>query len=220
MRLSVFCLGLALAASPGLAACPSSCISVPPASCSTAARTDTTIAAPACANALHAGYDIPQGILFLTASSTFGGCTPAVTVVDDYVVHGALGSPGTFGAILEVIASWECGITPGSIDVNLTEGTANNARNYLKVTDIDCFFGPPTRTFELYVPLAVTPETPFRLTSSLAFSLGQQQAFDVHGTLRFTGLPTGSAITSCKGYVEGAVPARATSWGKLKAGYR
>jgi len=220
MRLSILCILLALGAAPAFATCPASCINVPPPSCSFAATADTTLAVPSCSNALHAGFDIPQGTLFLSAGSPFGGCTPSVTMVDDYVVHGPLGPEGTFGAILEVTESWECGITPGSIDVNLTEGTSNNARYYMKIWDLTCYLGPPTQTFELYVPLAVSPETPFRLSSEITFGMGQQQVFDAHATLRFTGLPPGSAITSCKGFVEGSVPARPTSWGRLKAGYR
>jgi hypothetical protein len=212
---------LAVAVNASAQTCPSSCIRMPAGqSCSTAPAVDST--GTACTQAMHAAFDVPHGSLALAMGSPFTGCSGSVTMVDDYVVHGSLGPPGTFSAILTVNLAWTCGTSPfpGSIDVNLTQDGSNNARGFWKVSDVDCFLGPPAPAIPLILPIAIAPETPFRLASSIALSLGQQEAFDVRATLTFSGLPAGSSITSCKGYVEGSVPARTASWGRLKATYR
>ena len=81
--------------------------------------------------------------------------------------------------------------------------------------------------YHFEMPLTITPtfDVPFALSTILELQVSGLGAnlygrADLGTRLRFDRLPSGARVTSCRGFVNGTVPVRASSWGRIKATYR
>ncbi len=78
----------------------------------------------------------------------------------------------------------------------------------------------PTSSYDLALPVQAIAGQTFRLhfeidVNNLGPVLGSGS-----GTFSFTGLPPGTAVTSCQGYISDyTVPTHASTWGRLRLAY-
>jgi hypothetical protein len=72
------------------------------------------------------------------------------------------------------------------------------------------------------LPVTITAGTPLPISFMLEAyeAAGGSNGAHGTGTIRFTSLPTGVHVVSCKGYSSDVTPARTQSWGALKVLYR
>lgn len=138
---------------------------------------------------------------------------------DRFTIEGLpIGTPLALTAAVDAVGS-ACGGDVATIRVDLFHAASSSG---------ELFFGPfpgsgqpcpnpETRTLEVPVPVVVG--TPFDVRVEIrAGSTGRGQATAL---LRFTGLPPGTRIRSCKGYsFDVPVPTMNTSWGSVKSSYR
>lgn len=210
------------------AGCPENCIRIPNVgtSCSPAAVRDTALTAVQtghmCTDDFEARYDIPQATLFLASGSPFGGCDPEITVEDDFIVHGlADGTPVSFTGRFEVSAESYCQLGFGGVTASLRAGAGIPASLAWALGQDDCENPVPNVRAEiLTVPISGLAGSPIRMRFVLGATMGELFGASVLGKFGFDGLPNGTTIVSCNGFVDGPVPARPASWGKLKAQYR
>lgn len=171
------------------------------------------------AGASHASYSVPAGTINLSFGCSGGGGTPecgsggGVYVEDDFSIFGL--PPGT----------------PVSITAHLTGGLSGGYGGFMYAFveailsdangNTQSVSGPPPESYDLALPVQAIAGQTFRLHfeltgSSLGFISGSGS-----GTFSFSGLPPGTAVTSCQGYTSSpVVAARHSTWGKLKSVYR
>jgi len=152
-------------------------------------------------------YDIPHARFFVD-TRVYGDCGASahVTVQDDFRVIGlAAGTPVAITVVLHVSANWSGG--------SVSDAYGNQASIF--ITPYDGGLG------DVSLPISALGQQPFRLT----FDSKAQADYAISGqascSFSFTGLPPGTAVVSCNGYVsDQPVAARPTSWGRLKSMYR
>lgn len=229
--LAPFLLALSLAAiaSSAHADCPGSTFLVGGLDPSTpiplvAAACDTTLAPHGC-DELHGRYLVNAGLLIAASYSgcpNTGGPWPAgieTVLEDDFTVTGLpAGTPISLHVVLDLRGfaesfspPWEGG--GGRLRGLVREGTSNEVSLQRSTTQA----GPASVNEPLTLTIAAVAGTPFRLRFAVRGEALEGRA-EMEGAFRFTGLPPGALVQSCRGYSSGApVPARASTWGALKA---
>jgi hypothetical protein len=153
-----------------------------------------------------ASYDIPAGRFSVNASFPAGCGGGAIVVVqDDFKVIGLpAGTPLQIVAVLHASAN--------SATTTLTDSDGN----HVTIGAI----GQGT-IGDVTLPIAAIAEQPFHLTFDALAGVNAAVSGAVDADFHFTGLPPGTAVVSCNGYVsDRSVPVRAITWGRLKAHYR
>ncbi len=149
-------------------------------------------------------YDLVAGTIEVSSYSySYDIFETWLQTQDDFVIEGpSSATPIRVVAILNVTAYRS--------EIQLSSGIAS-------VSSDDA--GPANQTLRL--DLDKLPGEHFTL-GILVSSHGDpdQGTASGRGTLRFTSLPPGYALTSCQGYAALPVATRATSWGRLKQIYR
>lgn len=159
-------------------------------------------------------YDMSQGSAFLRRVAGLGGGGASLDLVDDYTINGLPdGTPVSLSAKLAAYGntppysgshgpSWR--VTLGS-ETNTVIG-GNAYQDWSQV---------------LTLPVSAPAGVPFRIHFLLEIFNGFDSLVENEGAeLHFEGLPVGAVITSCHGYIQGAVPTASATWGSLKARYR
>ena len=153
-----------------------------------------------------ASYDIPDGRFSVSASFP-GDCGGAarVDVHDDFKVIGLpAGTPLPIVAVLHASAT--------SATTTIADADGNHVT-----------FGASDEgaVGEVTLPIAAVAEQPFRLTFDAQAGANSPVSGTALADFHFTGLPPGTAVVSCNGYVsDRSVRVQTTNWGKLKALYR
>jgi len=157
------------------------------------------------------GYDIPAGTLYIDEGGGLGSCYGVVTVEDDFVVSGATpGAPIALSAQLAIETSIVSGKTGASAGGGLRVGA--NGVGWGTSTG-----GESSTVLALAVSAIVG--TPFHLVMNV-WGSSAESAGSAHGIFSFAELPSGVTVTSCRGFAQGAVAARTSTWGLIKALYR
>ena len=182
--------------------------------CSTDPTLDTP--APACVYGDPAGYDIPEGTLYATAIDPFGCCGIRTTVEDEFRVTGLPeGTPIALQCQFSVVVDAWCilggGIARAGIEVVGGESQQSEWPDYL--------FGEGPLDTTFVVPVEIASGTPFSMRYFVEASFGECYG-TVSGAFAFSGLPEGTMIASCNGFLDGPVQITSASWGRLKAIYR
>jgi hypothetical protein len=140
-------------------------------------------------------------------NSLYGPGATFVSVADDYTLLGPAGPPIPFEVVLKLDSTIEI------------EGTTS-AEAWVMGSASELLQLTATGTAQTVLPISAAPGTTFRV-SALTGAVGGHLAGTglAVGTIRFRGLPSGYAITSCHGG-EIPVPTLATTWGRVKASYR
>lgn len=173
----------------------------------------------------HAGFDLPAGTV--TVSRAVGGVNWTRSIAtDDFDVTGVpAGTPIGVIAEFEVdgfVTSPGCGGSGcgGYFQASLTQGANSNAE---QVTLPNPFAGgivPLQQTLTL--PITIIAGSPLSVAFELAVFVpaGGNAGGSGSGTIRFSGLPPGVQVVSCKGFGSSTTPARGTTWGRLKTHHR
>jgi hypothetical protein len=122
-------------------------------------------------------------------------------------VDGAVWTPGCGGS--------GCG---GRYSVDLIHGNDS-----LGVYHSDALFnGRRDHHDEIQLPVTIVAGQPerIRIHAHGARNPGGSHLSEALSVLTFTGLDAGVGVTSCKGFADGTVPVRATTWGRMKVIYR
>ena len=139
------------------------------------------------------------------------GVTPGtpVSLVAEFSVDGAVWTPACGGS-----GCW------GNLFISIAQGGVS-ATQYAQV---NIFTGQPPRPVHLVarLPVELVAGQPVVLDFLIA---GSESAGGNHfviggGAYRFVEAPPGVVVVSCQGYAAGSTPARAASWGRVKATYR
>src|SRR5262245_14566433 len=153
------------------------------------------------------GYSIPGASLTADASDVGDcGAFANVTVVDDFRVVGVpAGTPVAITAVLHV----DC-----------YNAGASMSDAFGHSVSFAIAFEPGT--VDRSLPIAALAEQPFRLTFTAGAGADYARTgSQVNASFHFTGLPPGTAVVSCNGYVsDQSVAVRPASWGRLKSLYR
>lgn len=166
-----------------------------------------------------ASYNVPAGTLSLSfgCSGAGGECgsSGGVYVEDDFSVFGLpAGTPVSLTAHLSGFLNGG-GLPPlySSVTAHLQDTNGNDVTASTPL--------PNGSDYALTFPVQAIAGQTFRLHFELSgYSLGPVPGSG-SGTFSFTGLPPGTAITSCQGFVsDPAVSAHASTWGGLRAIYR
>ena len=187
------------------ASCPTNQILVPgaPGSVDTNLPADSRVG-----DLASAAYDIPAGTLRASAgaSDTDQG-SASLSVQDEFHLVGL--PPGTPVALVAHL-----GGTGLSAHVEIHDAFGHGVADD---------FDPSVRSsLDLALDLPVVSDQPFMVRYDLSMSGGGIYGSD-SANLRFSfaGVPPGVAVVSCNGYVsDRTVPARRSTWGRLKARYR
>jgi len=153
-------------------------------------------------------YSIPAAQLSASSGSSGAmGTGGSVLVQDDFTLIGpAAGTPATLTVHMAVGRS-------GYLAAYLRDGLGTETSTSGDGTD--------NSPVDLTLDVAALAGQPFRLQFELVvynYYVGDGSVF---AHFSFTGIPPGAAVVSCNGYASGqVVPARATSWGRLKSLYR
>jgi hypothetical protein len=169
-------------------------------------------------NTSYASYNVPAGSLGISFGCAGGpggecGSSGGVYVEDDFSIVGLpAGTPVSITAhLIGSLSGGGGGFMYAYVNAILSDanGNAQNAQS------------PPTTSCDLALPVQAIAGQPFRLHFELnGGSLGPVSGSGF-GTFSFTGLPPGTAVTSCQGYASSpVVSARHSTWGKLKTVYR
>jgi hypothetical protein len=214
-----------LAALPASADCPHGCIRVPNVGTSCTNTPTRLVPYPGypngfvCTETFSASYDIPQATLSFHSGSPFGGCNPRVEVTDDFTVTGLpAGTPVSYVAHFTMKINANCGFGPGNAFASVQAGAGAPATVFEDLQQCPTF--SVTLEHQLAVSVDAVVGTPTHLQFAIEGVMGELFSETVTGTFTFDGLPNGTTIVSCGGFVEGPVPARNASWGSLKATYR
>jgi hypothetical protein len=161
-----------------------------------------------------ASYSIPNGSLSVSFNAQGDFSTGAdARVQDDFTVVGVpAGTPVALVAHLHATLSgtFPFGNHVASVSATLTDANGNQATA----------FAPPSTDQDLTIPVAAVAGQQFRLTFEINGGT-QDWSGGGNGAFLFSGLPAGTAVTSCNGYVSDAsVPVRQTSWGRIQQLYR
>jgi hypothetical protein len=161
-----------------------------------------------------ARYSIPVGVIQASARCTTPGCISniGVYVEDLFTVTGLPpGTPVPLTAhfLLDILGG-QSGPGQSSSSANIQDTNANIASISSPQTDHD-----------LVLPVAATAGQPFQLRFEIQCSNVGPTTTPGGGAFSFTGLPPGTGIISCQGYLSGTpVATRTSSWGRLKILYR
>lgn len=169
-----------------------------------------------------AGYNLIEGSGYAFSSKSNCGCTPvgSASTHDVFQLVGPASLlPLTFVARLEVSANWTANENPyATTSAQLREGDSNS-QSYVGTRD-----EPRSTTLSIAISRRVGESFDlfiFLRASTAGITVLGTESANISGSLSFADLPEGYAVVSCQGYVsEPAVPARTTSWGRLKAIYR
>ncbi len=131
----------------------------------------------------------------------------AVTVTARFTVDSDVYTPG-------------CGGTgcSGTVGMVIDHG----GQTVEQVHSVSLFNGEQTFHDVLELPVTIIAGQP----ETIGFEIyghrnpGGNHGSDGTGTIDFAGLPAGASVTSCQGFGSLATPARASTWGRLKAAYR
>jgi len=194
-----------------------------------AARVDTTFSIQSC-DRVHGRYDVPAGLLIASidfaCNSTQPGGAPSgleAIVQDDFDLVGlAPGTPVSLSLAMHLKGEAHSFGEPGGpgggqLRATMLEG-ASNSTSFLRATTA---LEPSIFVSEaLTLPIAAISGTPIHVRIAIRAEAFEGRG-DLEGLMEFSGLPPGVHLQSCRGYSSDApVPARATSWGRLKASYR
>ncbi len=181
----------------------------------TAAHFDSTVTTY---GTFRAAYDLSTGLLEVSQCCNLE--PTFVDVSDDFDVVGVPpGTPITCSVEFAVSGMIQ---TPGGVIVATldAEGFAQTS-TYVS----NQYLGWQPISDHLTQNLMFVAGTPKRLRFALAGRRTVGSAIDASGSnargdYTFGGLPPGVKVVSCQGYPAGAVPARPSTWGSLKARYR
>ena len=154
-----------------------------------------------------ARYSIPVGVLQTGSHCTGAGCTSnaGVYIEDLFTVSGP--PPGT--------------LVPITAHLLLDTPSATCSANIQDTHGGLASISSPQDGDELILPVAGISGQPFQLHFEIACSNVGSSPGSLGGTFSFTGLPPGTGITSCHGYLNGTpVAAHESSWGRVKILYR
>lgn len=166
-------------------------------------------------------YDIPAGRLMAFGTSSGLGFRVAVTMNDSFVVVGPPeGTPFEFAAQLILTGSantsYYCGCCYGFASAQIIEGSSNAS-----TAGFYPLCGAESIQTTLSVLIRRSAGERFRIGAHLSAGGVEGGSGEIHGTLRFSGVPEGASIVSCSGFHQGApVPVVSGSWGRLKSRYR
>jgi len=164
------------------------------------------------------GFDISKGTMYAHSVSGFGGCSPDLTVEDDFVVSGLpAGTLVQLVAHLDLSLSGGCILGPGYASASIREGLGPPAAAEWDVCELGLGGGKINTSLTVFV--SATAGVPFRMRYTLGTNCGEAQAL-LNGAFSFDGLPANAVITSCNGFVEGPVQVRTSTWGRIKGLYR
>lgn len=174
------------------------------------------------AGAGHAAYRLPDGTLSMSQCCALA--TTSVLAVDAFDASGvAPGTPVAVTVELTVdgsVSTLGCGGSgcSGMYGARILHGTDST-----EVIHSEAMFSG-SRAFHdvLTLPVTIVAGRP-EVIRFLLFghrNPGGSHASEGTGTYRFPGLPAGVTVTSCQGYPSPSVPARPTSWGRIKLTYR
>jgi len=157
-------------------------------------------------------FNIPNaGLDAQVTSYGYATSTAMVDVVDDFTVAGL--PPGTPVSLVVHLRLDGDGM-------NSTMGTASVSGSIQDGMGHESHSTGITFHGTLDLPLNEVAGTPFRLTISVQANCYLNASTTMIGHFSFSGLPAGSGVVSCEGFVsDPSVPAHATSWGKIKAIY-
>ena len=200
--------------------CPSSCIdfSVPP--CTTLSKRSDILGPSDDIGLCKGSYDLTLGRAHAEGRGNgAAGAMATVTAVDDFVLSG----PGDLSPVSIVVSFRLIGdYTTDPYGVGGSGGaTLESGGTTLDVTYVGT--GPYGTNVDttLRIPLTVSLGEPFRVTYEVRGSTGPDGHGTSEGRLSFESVPDVVAVRSCQGYgQDGAVPARAASWGAVKIRYR
>jgi hypothetical protein len=211
----IACFAILTMASSAFAQCPDGCISFGTGgtACGSATSRDSTFNSGP--DSYRATYDITLGKI--SNQLTSNGRSSSVTVTDVFRLVGA--PPGPPIQIQARLAVSGAGIRdPYNVYAQSSIGI-NGPQ--LSVGRIFWANEPPD---EVVINIMASPDEPFTLTmfASCHTLLGTPTwSTRVEGTLSFAFIPAGASIVSCGGYfTDTPVPARKTTWGRLKSLYR
>lgn len=219
---SLLLAGLATLSALSAQACPNSCLRLPGnvEYCTPAATLDTTLVDSGCCfcHEFRSAFNVPLGTIHASGSSSWDGCEARIALEDDFVVEGLpLGTPVALTAVFALTLEASSLMGPGFASASMTEGVSNTVA--LNWDDSFYAYPPGERDTVLTIPVSAISGTPFRMRYFVRAFAGELTYAAWNGTFDFTGLPKGAAVTSCKGFGEKPVPARPTSWGRLKTTY-
>lgn len=224
---------VAIATAPAIAACPTSTYlygGLDPATpiVEYAPANDTTFRVQPC-ETMHGRYQLNAGLLLASTSGcAVGSSFPAVTgletiVEDDFTVTGLpAGTPVGFDAVLELdgeaFSSGEPGGGGGGRVRGLIYETLTNQVSLQQGTT------GQLSSITVHQPLTLHVDalagTPVRLRFAVRGECLDGVA-RMEGTFHFANLPPGAFVQSCRGYTSAApVPARPSTWGRLKTSHR
>jgi hypothetical protein len=160
-------------------------------------------------------YDLRNGrfVARATGNPYSESCNMLVRTTDVYEITGVpVGVPYSFFAELYVHGTF---VAPGNVYIDLEVDVPNGA-------EVSAVFGSPATSVEEVVrlPLVYEAGQPFPLIVRISASgLHPGGSANTFSELWFSGLPAGARVVSCQDY-DVPVPARAGTWGELKAIYR
>lgn len=226
------CLALALSA-PAYAQCPASTFFYGGLDPTTpivvvAPAADTTFSLHPC-DELHGRFQVDAGLLLAAVRGcpveAFQPITGLETVIEDDFTVGGLpaGTPVTFQAVLDLKGFAQSFSAPGYGGGGRMRGIVRESDANQAVLERTTAYGT-TDPVTIAEPLAITLNAVAGTATHLRFAVRTESLdgrAELEGVLRFVGLPAGAYVQSCRGYDSGSpVPARPTSWGRLKAAYR
>jgi hypothetical protein len=138
------------------------------------------------------------------------GVTPgsSVTVVAELVIDGWILGAGCGGS-----GCW------GTLRGTLSSG-ANSDQKFFTANIFAQDSVHVSGTVSLPVTIVVGSPVPIEFMLEASRAAGGNHGASGVGTIRFSALPAGAHVISCKGYGLGATPTRAPSWGAVKVLYR
>ena len=206
-------------AAAALAQCPDGCIrfGTGGTACGSATSRDSTFNSGP--DTYHASYDITLGkISNELTSSNFR--SSSVTVTDVFRIVGA--PPGPPIQLQARLATSGVGASEQPSG-NIFAETLIGLEGPSFITTFASFISQVEGHITLVVNIMVSPEEPFTVTL-IANSYTRSQTVRLtraEGTLSFANIPAGASIVSCGGYsTDNPVPARKSTWGRLKSLYR
>jgi hypothetical protein len=178
-----------------------------------------------CMDSTHHGrvsYDLVNGMLDATSSSLGTRANVAVWANDTYQILGRPpGTPVNFVVEFQVggtISINQCG-GDGNLSAAIINTGMTSSVQYACNASCTCF-GTPTMNTVLSLPMTKNAATAFPVGFFLAAN-GVLSNETLSGQFRFVGLPAGTSVISCQGYVqESPVAVQRVSWGTLKQLYR
>lgn len=170
----------------------------------------------------EARWNMGAGSVYMRSYGSLAGVT--VDAFDDFDITGV--PPGTPVNVLARLvvdgAIWTDGCG-GSGCSGMYRVTFFHGADSIEVLHSDHMFtGRTDHHDEVLLPVTITAGQPERLEIR---AYGRRNPGGAHQSeaaclLSFTGLDEGVGVTSCKGFAGTVVPARASTWGRLKAIYR